>query len=371
MSYTYAQRKRPQGQTQAPPAQTAAEGPVSAPLRADTAGAGNADGLASAMQERMTNTFGDLSAVKSYRPPSKEASAPPAPYAGPIDHAVSAAGPSPAVAGPMQAFRGWGKKSKPKPAPKLRKVTKTKEEIASEQADRMFRVGAGVLGDARDVALSKEQIMDSVLPAYLEEEKQKGGKDYARRAKRRAEQYYRAHTPKRKSITSSKDKKWYNNITNNASLDLIRELSVRRKQAALDLNEYREGQGLERPGEDKHKLDFESAYSDQGRKLGIYDYILGDMTNAPAMETYMEQNPADEESEEDQIKVENAFSLLGSGNGGKYAGTEEGKQQSLLLRKQEIGALKDTYSGKKTYDDSLNNGMIDYAPKKKKGDLFD
>ena len=143
----------------------------------------------------------------------------------------------------------------PKPGP----VTKTKEEIASDEADKVFRVGAGVLGDAKDVALKKDQIIDSVLPTYLEEEKQKGGKDYARRANRRAEQYYKEHTPKRKNMTSAEDKKWYYNITNHASLDLIGELKVRRKQAALDLNEYRENQGLEHPDEDKHKLDFESA----------------------------------------------------------------------------------------------------------------
>ena len=70
MPYTYAQRKRPQGQTQAPPAQTAAAGPVSVTRMARTAGAGNPAGLESDMRERMTNTFGDLSSVRDYQAPA-------------------------------------------------------------------------------------------------------------------------------------------------------------------------------------------------------------------------------------------------------------------------------------------------------------
>ena len=105
MSYTYDQRKRPQGQTNAPPARTATAGPVSAPLRADTAGAGDPSALETAMQERMSRTFGDLSAVKNYQPPVKEVSAPPAPHTGPVGHAISASAPSPFMAGVMQAKR--------------------------------------------------------------------------------------------------------------------------------------------------------------------------------------------------------------------------------------------------------------------------
>ena len=58
------------------------------------------------MQERMRNTFGDLSAVKSCQPPARaKGPAPAGPYAGPIDHAVSAAAPSGFSAGVMQAKR--------------------------------------------------------------------------------------------------------------------------------------------------------------------------------------------------------------------------------------------------------------------------
>ena len=104
MSYTYDQRKRPQGQTNAPPARTAGTGPVSVSLRADASGTGNAEALASAMRERMTRTFGDLSAVRDYQPPVRtHAPAPAGSCTGPVSRAVSDAAPSPAAAGPMQA----------------------------------------------------------------------------------------------------------------------------------------------------------------------------------------------------------------------------------------------------------------------------
>ena len=57
------------------------------------------------MQERMTNTFGDLSAVRGYVPPAREtAPVSAAPYTGQVTHTLSDAAPSPA-AGPMQAKR--------------------------------------------------------------------------------------------------------------------------------------------------------------------------------------------------------------------------------------------------------------------------
>ncbi len=120
MSYTYDQRKRPQEQMQTSPAQTATPGPVSALLLAGTAGAGSAD-LESAMRERMTNAFVNLSAVRDWHPPAQtEAPAPAAPYDGPVTHTLSDAGPSPAAAGPMQAKRGGSRKPKstrPRPLP--------------------------------------------------------------------------------------------------------------------------------------------------------------------------------------------------------------------------------------------------------------
>ena len=112
MSYTYDQRKRPQGQTNATSAQASAARPVSAPLRADTAGAGDPSALETAMRERMNRTFGDLDAVKNYRPPAQtKTPAPAGPSTGPVGHAVSAAGPSAFSAGVMQAKKYTEQKS--------------------------------------------------------------------------------------------------------------------------------------------------------------------------------------------------------------------------------------------------------------------
>ncbi len=62
--------------------------------------------LDAAMRERMTNTFGDLSALRDWQPPVREAApAQAGPYTGPVTHALSSASPSPAAAGPMQARR--------------------------------------------------------------------------------------------------------------------------------------------------------------------------------------------------------------------------------------------------------------------------
>ena len=249
---------------------------------------------------------------------------------------------------------------------------KSREEIASEDADKLFRIGAGVLSDAKETAILKEKFMDSVLPGLLEEEKQKGDKGHSLRAKRRAEKLYRENGPKHEDVTSAEDREWYEHITNNASLELLRELNLRRKQAAFDLDDYRQDQGREHPDEDAHKLDFESAYSPKGRDLGLYDYILTDMTNSPAMEEYQEKYPDYLEPEADQIKAEKAFSLLGNGSGGKYAVTEEGKQRSKLMIAQEIKAQKDTYAGKIPLEDPLDKSMIlDSDEKKKKLGLLE
>ncbi len=60
-----------------------------------------------AMKAKMENTFGDLSALRDYQPPVREAApAQAGPYTGPVTHAVSNASPSPMAAGVMQARRG-------------------------------------------------------------------------------------------------------------------------------------------------------------------------------------------------------------------------------------------------------------------------
>ena len=106
MSYTYEQRKRPQEPQKTATERTAAPGPGHNALIPETAIPQDSPSfdLAGAMQARMTNTFGDLSAVRNYTPPEKtQVPAPSGPYTGPVTHAISDASPSPSAAGPMQA----------------------------------------------------------------------------------------------------------------------------------------------------------------------------------------------------------------------------------------------------------------------------
>ncbi len=111
MSYTYDRRKRPQGQQAGEPERTTAPGPgMEAPMSGRAAPGPAAQDrsfdLDAAMRERMTNTFGDLSALRDWQPPVREAApAQAGPYTGPVTHALSGASPSHAAAGLMQAKR--------------------------------------------------------------------------------------------------------------------------------------------------------------------------------------------------------------------------------------------------------------------------
>ena len=344
--------------------------------------------LDAAMRERMTSTFGDLSAVKSYTPPVREqAPAPTGPYTGPVTHAVSEASPSPSVAGPMQAKRRdedarnvkdlqeagldrddtyalpgsegyselsedeWETKThtpnwfsqkvlgKQEQTFKVRRRTETEK-----QADRLFRVGAGVFSDSERETLSAEEIIDRVMPGYLEEEQKKGEKAPEKKARDRAKEYARKNKPK--NIISPKDLKWYNSITENPSTDLIHELVKRRTNAAIGVYKERQKLGTGGLGENPHKLDVDASYSKQGHKMDVYDRILRGMTN-DAMEEYQENSPSLELSEDEEQMADEGYTLLGTKRGGQYTRTPEGTQYEHQLRKQRVEALDAIYHGPK------------------------
>ena len=114
MSYTYEQRKRPQGRENTAPERTTAPGTghnalMPGPAIPQSSPSFDLDG---AMQARMKSTFGDLSAVRDYTPPVREqAPLQTGPYTGPVTHALSGASPSPSAAGPMQAKKETETKS--------------------------------------------------------------------------------------------------------------------------------------------------------------------------------------------------------------------------------------------------------------------
>ena len=120
MSYIYDQRRSPQGHRDPAPIRTAAPGPAVSARKAGTvrptaARTEQSMDLDGAMQARMKQTFGDLSAVKQFGSPGADMSggaraeaqtaAGGQAYTGPVTHTLSGASPSPAAAGPMQAKR--------------------------------------------------------------------------------------------------------------------------------------------------------------------------------------------------------------------------------------------------------------------------
>ena len=109
MGYMYEHRKRPPIKENATrPADAAYHSAGDAPKNANQAmpAAGSSFDLDGAMQARMSNTFGDLSAVRDYTPPAqKQDTVRTGVHTGPVTHAISDASPSPSVAGPMQAKR--------------------------------------------------------------------------------------------------------------------------------------------------------------------------------------------------------------------------------------------------------------------------
>ena len=113
MSYVYDQRKRPQDPRNTEPKRTAAPGPgmdalISGTARPAAARKGRSFDLDAAMQARMANTFGDLSAVRNCTHPAQtKEPVDTGPYTGPVTHAISGASPSPAAAGVMQAKRSY------------------------------------------------------------------------------------------------------------------------------------------------------------------------------------------------------------------------------------------------------------------------
>ena len=113
MSYLYTSRKREDTASDRGSKRNIAPDHARSVFPGRQAIAGDPEGqsrrLDAAMRERMSRTFGDLSAVREWRPPVREtAPVPTEPYTGPVTHTLSDAAPSPAAAGPMQAMRKKG-----------------------------------------------------------------------------------------------------------------------------------------------------------------------------------------------------------------------------------------------------------------------
>ena len=323
-------------------------------------------------------------------------------YSGPVTGALSSAAPAVSAAAPMQAKRGKSKKAarinEPKPKEpaimssyrnmleardyyeegkqlsKRSDADRIREEDApgsnalredddtdwvspelirsfqsrnDQTADELFRVGAGILAHDHKWGLERDKITEKVMPRFYEEELKKGNKYAQDDADRNARKYALKHVPKLKDTVSKKERSWFDQKTRDPSVDLIRSLYSRKMKAANDLLAYRENLGRLRPGEDPNKLDFETAASEQGRTLNVYDSILSPMLMTPAFVEY--QNHARSESDEEKATIDRAMKLSAAldDTDNPYAASEEGKARRSQLKEGNIKALKAIYRGKK------------------------
>ena len=407
MSYTYEQRKRPFGASKTPPlAGRSTQGPDTAALmagqaRPTAAQKGRSFDLDAAMQARMANTFGDLSAVRNYTPPEKsQAPAPTGPYTGPVTHAISDASPSPSVAGPMQAKRedsGSKSAAPPKPkkksAPKKKKVTpvmasyRDLEDVKDydretdrlslydgggdalredEDADwvspemmrsyqarndqkvgELSRIAAGLLADEGMAGQARDKIKKEQYQKYYAEEQKKGNKFAHDDAIRKAKDYYNANKPKLKKTVSKEDDDWYWKTANHASRDLIQAVKQKRLQAARKLVAYRDNMQKMYGGDEEKKLDFESAYTQQAREFGIYDRLMNDMSMSPDfVEMMREDNRNPAPVNEEDIKVTGrAAKLTGSfRDTNPFVETEEGKTKLPVFQELQNQAYISMYN---------------------------
>ena len=235
MGNIYEQRKRPHTKDNTPPVDIAynnADTTPQIPNRAMPAATSSFD-LDGAMQARMANTFGDLSAVRNYTPPKKsQAVVPTGPYIGPVTHAISDASPSPAVAGPMQALRGDSEKQQPvlPAAPsKEEKAHESEEEKNWKQMERLFRIEAGL---------------------------QAGNPD----------------------LVSAEDRTWHEKTLNNASPAMIRDILKRRDEKGVELMKHRRTMEENNPeNKSGDRLNYEARNSPAAYDMDIY-HILAKRT---------------------------------------------------------------------------------------------
>lgn len=406
MSYTYDQRKRPPLRQESATEPSTAPGPGMDALMRGQAFPGAARkergfDLDAAMKAKMEHAFGNLSAVKDYSSPAQtRAPAPAGPYTGPVTHTLSAASPSSASAGPMQAKRsrsGGGKKKAgaAKSAPKavrpsyydmvdarqynedtklLSKYDSGSGEpeedgdadiVTSEmlrelqsrnnkKVDKLFHIAAGQLVDNFDAENTKDKIISTKYNTFLKEEKAKGTKhEYADiEARDRAYAYYNANIPKLKKTVKKEDSDWYKRTMRHPSVEMIRLVQKKRLQAAKNLVDYRENLGKTNSKLEKDKLDFETAFSQQALDFNLYDRLMTDMSMSPEyvefMREYNRNLCADNKDNLERMKITDPATKLALANleENSYNSSEEGKRRLPALMAKQRKAYYNIYKNR-------------------------
>ncbi|MBQ6517836.1 MAG: DUF4157 domain-containing protein [Anaerolineaceae bacterium] len=271
------------------------------------------------------------------------------------------------AAGPMQAKSGKNKKIRERAKADYESANFYSENTESDEddlfyanesedtnvkVDKMFQLSAAKLRQAQEYDLDYKNKKDELFPKYYNKYIEEGNskdsaKDFAdddASAEARGlirEDNYR--------YLSDEEEEWLQNMFDNASMDIEREIIKRRMKYGREVNEHRQKSGTERPNEDKGKLDLESAYTTAATKFNVYDYMRngtttklnGDISGQIKEET--KQNTSDEEH---KIQNEAHRIIYNSKDTEKYLKPNEGKKlksQFLYQQNKKLGEL----SGKK------------------------
>ena len=185
------------------------------------------------------------------------------------------------AAGPMQAKSG---------RKKLQKKAKADMEEANSPileddidldneltADKMFRLGAAKMRQDQEYGTAKQNKIDELKAKYYNENKNNGLTD--NQALNKAEDDAIDETgdiikKKDHRYLSDEEQEWLDNMLENPDLDILRVLNKRRNQLGEQVYQHRQNLDANHPGEDKEKLDLETAYSPIGTNYSVYDLLL-------------------------------------------------------------------------------------------------
>ena len=232
---------------------------------------------------------------------------------------------------------------------------KKRRSRTDKTADKLFRIGAGVVAEEEKEKIEYKKIFNKVKPVYYQQEINSGKN--ALEAEDIAENMahllaYKEGKKLKYADLSKKDKKLLDHASENANFELILNLHERRNQAARNLIAYRENLEKQFPGEDKDKLDFETSLSNEARSMAIYDRLFLELDEASGMLEY-HKTMRQTERKEDQKLAEKAFKLSSQNidmvEGSKYAKSEEGQARLQQNKEKNIEIFLDMYKngGKK------------------------
>ena len=259
------------------------------------------------------------------------------------------------AAGPMQAKSG---------RKKLQKKAKADMEEANSPileddidldneltADKMFRLGAAKMRQDQEYGTAKQNKIDELKAKYYNENKNNGLTD--NQALNKAEDDAIDETGdiiKKKDYRylSDEEQEWLDNMLENPDLDILRVLNKRRNQLGEQVYQHRQNLAANHPGEDKEKLDLETAYSPIGTNYSVYDLLLSYSKDEDVSKKLQDIDVKNANPEQTRIQKNAQETVIHGSNKlvNNYLKTNQGKEQEKMLFKQHLKRLGEL-SGKK------------------------